>query len=208
MVKLLDYIFRLGKWLLESYQVMVVIGPSILIFVFSKEIGVDGIQFCGGVFQVIGTLYGIKLFVKVRDSFSFPSLTELFKDWVKRFPRWGKDVRVLAGNTIASMGQVSGKVSVWSPDHSSLSLEERIARIVKNQEELRQSLEGAEDTISKQRNEVLGRIENLESNFNSEIRQVKETLESIHMEDFLWALVGLLFILVGTVFSNFAKYIV
>lgn len=186
---------------------MIVIIPSLLILGFSEEIGRETIELCGGIMQVVGTVYGVMLFVKIRDSLSFPSLKDLFVDWINRFPRWRKDVRVLAGATVASTSLVSGKASIWSHDDSSLSVEERIKRIIRNQDELRKSLEDAELTISSLRIELISKIESQDGNFQSEIKQVTSILESIHMEDFLWALTGLLFILAGTLFTNFASYL-
>ena len=206
--RMIDYFSRLGKWLLESFHIMVVVITSISIFVFRNQIGQESVELCGAVMQLIGTLYGIALFLSLRASFSFPSLKELFYSWIKRFPTWRKGVHVMNGMIIAPKGIVSGTASFHMPDDNDLPIEERINRLVINQEALRRSLEIAENNNSKKDIFLTGRIEKLESTLSSEISQVNSKLESIHMEDFLWALSGLLFILMGTIFSSFAKYLV
>lgn len=205
---MINYFKRLGKWLFESYPIMIVIIPSISVFLFRKSLGVELIELCGGVLQFIGALYGLIVFIKVRKAFSFPSLYELFIIWLKRFPRWRKDVTVMGGITLAPIAILNAKASVWSPDDPHLKIEERLERMIRNQEALMKSLELIDETISKQNIAFLTRFEKIEGNLSSEISQVKTKLESIHMEDFIWALSGLLFILVGILFSSFAKYIV
>jgi hypothetical protein len=207
MRKLLDYISKFGKWIWESYEITIVLIPIILIVSFRAELGAEKIALCGGIMQVAGALYGILIYIDLMKYFSEPSLWALFEAWRERFPRLRKDVRVLAGASNLSISLISGKVSIWTPDDSFVSVEERIKRIIRNQDELRKSLEDAESTISSLRIELTSKIESQEGNFQSEIKEVKSTLESIHMEDFLWALTGLLFILAGTLFTNFASYI-
>jgi len=207
MRKLLDYISKFGKWIWESYEITIVLIPIILVVSFRAELGAEKIALCGGIMQVAGALYGILIYIDLMKYFSELSLWALFEAWQERFPRWRKDVRVLAGASILSISIISGKVSIWTPDDSSLSVEERIKRIIRNQDELRKSIEDAESTISSLRIELTSKIESQDGNFQSEIKEVRSTLESIHMEDFLWALTGLLFILAGTLFANFASYI-
>jgi hypothetical protein len=208
MRKLFEYIFRLGNWIFEANHIIFVIVPSLLIVFFRNEIGKEVIELCGGVMQLVGTVYGIILFVKVREAFSFPSLFDLFNDWRKRFPRWRKDTRFLAGNISIPMIQNPAKASNLDPDNPNLPLEERLNRILRNQEALKKGLDNTQEDLAKQYIELSTRIESLEGNFSSEINQVNTKLESIHMEDFPWALTGLLFILIGSVFSNFAEYLV
>ncbi|MFD2200187.1 hypothetical protein [Shivajiella indica] len=208
MKRLIHYLKRLGHWLFESYPITIVIVPSMVVFLFRKPLGEEGIQLCGGILQIIGALYGIAIFLKLREVFSFPSLFDLFVGWLKRFPRWKKDVRVMAGTIVAPMALLSAKASVWSPDDPSLPVEERLKRIIRNQESLRESMDLVEQEISKKDTTLTERIKKLDSKFTSEISQVSSKLESIHMEDFFWALSGLLFILVGILFSSFARYIV
>jgi lipid II:glycine glycyltransferase (peptidoglycan interpeptide bridge formation enzyme) len=120
---------------------------------------------------------------------------------MKDFPN-GK---IMSGTSLGSMTLLNARASVWSPDDESLSIEDRMARIIRNQERLKEDLERVESDNLNQKNKFTGRIENLEEKLHSEINQVNSKLESIHMEDFIWALTGLLFILFGTLFTTFAS---
>ncbi|MDG1276928.1 MAG: hypothetical protein P8O16_06565 [Algoriphagus sp.] len=203
----MSFILRFGTWLFETYEIIIILIPTILIISYGTELGAEGIALCGGIMQVGGALYGILIYSDLRQYFSKPTLWKLLKSWVKRCPFLKKDITVMAGNVVGSMSIGSAKALVWSSDDPNLPLEERINRMIRNHNYLRINLDLAEETISKQNLAITGRIEKLESTLSSEISQVNSKLESIHTEDFLWALTGLLYILIGTVFSNFAEYI-
>lgn len=208
MRKLFKYILEWGNWLYESIHFSFLIAITLLIIFFRNEIGQEYIELCGGVMQLAGTVYGIFLFIRVRKAFSYPPLFDIFKGWIKRFPRWRKHTRVLAGNINIPMIQATANVSIWNPDNPNLPLEERLNSMLRNQEALKKGLEETQKGLAKQKNESVRGFEELKGDFSSEIKQVNTKLESIHMEDFSWALSGLLFIFIGSVFSNFATCLV
>jgi hypothetical protein len=208
MKTMVNYFKRLLHWILESHPIMIVVIPSLLVLVYRESLGKEGIQLLGGIFLVTGTIYGILVFIKLREVFSLPTLSQLVASWLKRFPKWKKDVYEIEGMSIAPSAISSGTASLHMPDDPDLPIDERINRITKNQEAIRKSLKTIHENMSKRNIALTGRIEKLEGSLSSEISQVNSKLESIHMEDFLWALSGLLFILMGTIFSSFAGYIV
>lgn len=208
MEKITDYFSRFITWLFESKQILTVAIPSIFIFAFRNHLGQECIEFLGGIMQLVGTIFAIYSFVKVREYFLLPSLKNLFCAWVKRFPKWNKHVPKISGVLVIPSLTSSGNVSNWSMDDPNLPIEERVNNLIKNQEALRKSLEKNEVKISVLEIAFTEKIENLSGDFSTKITELYLKLKSIHTDDFLWAFTWLLFILIGTIFSVFAKYLV
>lgn len=162
------------------------------------------IRLAGYVLQLIGMIFAIRGLLSIRAHFGQTLLRKIFLNWLKRFPKWKRNV--IAGVLSANLALVGMKArgEVWTPDNSDQPIEKRIEGIVKNLErirteqcehansidELRQSHEEHKKTVAEQ-------AKKMEDEIHSE-------LESLHTSDLITSVIGLVWLTVGITMSTMA----
>lgn len=162
------------------------------------------IRTSGYVLQFIGMILAIKGLLGIRKHFGQPSLTMLFVNWVKRFPQWKKDAVVLGGTVQLGAVEVRGRIGTWNPDDPAKSIEQRIEKIIRNLEIIKEGqhnhselLNVLNDSHEDHKKKINERASKMEEEFQA-------NLESSLTDGLERSLVGLVWLLVGISMSTMA----
>ena len=97
----------------------------------------ESIRVAGYSLQLIGMIFAIRGLLGIREHFGQPLLRQLVLQWVKRFPRWKRNVVVGVGAGYLTMAGMKDRVEVWTPDDPKKPIEQRIKAIIKNLDRIR-----------------------------------------------------------------------
>jgi cellobiose-specific phosphotransferase system component IIA len=162
------------------------------------------IRSAGYVLQLNGMILAIKCLLSIRAHFGQTLLRKLLLNWLKRFPKWKRnvDTAVLAVNLPLVGMKLRGMD--WTPDHSDQPIEKRIEGIVKNleiirteQRELANSIDELKQSHEEHKKTVTEQAKRMED-------EIRAELEFLHTSDLIASVVGLLLILVGITMSTMA----
>lgn len=163
----------------------------------------DSIRIAGYALQLIGMMLAIHGLLEVRKHLKQPLFRQLFLNWIKRFPKWTRSV-FISGGIISGATGVTGRAETWMPDDSERPIEQRIERIIKNLENVRN-----------EQRELARSITNLEQRHEAHVKQVAleydkmaaeyhTKLEAIHVSGQIESLVGLILLTIGITMSSLA----
>ena len=201
------WIRSVWHWLAEGkliFMCLLVIAAAIILgFVtWSSEVS---IRSAGYVLQVIGMLFAIRGLLGIRAHFGQPMLRDLFIDWLKRFPKWKRNVVIGLGAAHLGMAGLKARVEVWNPDDPSLPVDQRIQKIISNLDRLRAEqathaklIEDLKDSHEEHKKKIAEQTQKIEENIRAE-------LESLHTSDLITSLVGLVWLTVGITMSTMSQ---
>jgi hypothetical protein len=204
--RLLQWGTEIWRWLAEGKLVfmcfLVIAAATILGFVtWHSE---SSIRSSGYVLQFIGMIFAIRGLLSIREHFGQPLLRVLLVGWFKRFPKLKKNVVVGVGTVQLPMIGVKGRAEVWESDDPKKPIEQRVERILRNIERIRDEqrihselidkLKGSHEEHKKKTTEQTKKME----------EDIREELESLHTSDLITSLVGLVWLLVGITMSTMA----
>ena len=204
--RLSNWIKKTWDWFAEGKIVFMAIFVifAIVIWVLATGSSEPKIRTAGYFLQLIGMIFAIRGLLFIREHFGQPLLRSLFVDWLKRFPKWKNNIVIGAGAAMASASGMKARAEVWTKDNPSLAIEERIAGIVRNLEQIRNeqstnsiAIDELKDSHEKHKRELENERKMLEERIQSD-------LESLHTSDLLTSLVGLVWLTVGITFSTLA----
>ena len=203
------WVLEIWRWLAEGeivFMCLLVIASAIAL-VFCTWRSEVSIRLAGYVLQLIGMIFAIRGLLSIRTHFGQTLLRKIFLNWLKRFPKWKRNVVLeLNSANIASAGMKSG-AEVWTPDNSKQSVEKRIEGIVKNLERIRtvqhehtNSIDELKQSHEEHKKKVAEQAKKIENEIHSE-------LELLHTGDLITSVVGLVWLTVGITMSTMAPEI-
>jgi len=198
------WVLEIWRWLAEGeivFMCLLVIASAIAL-VFCTWRSEVSIRLAGYVLQLIGMIFAIRGLLSIRTHFGQTLLRKIFLNWLKRFPKWKRNVVLeLNSANIASAGMKSG-AEVWTPDNSKQSVEKRIEGIVKNLERIRtvqhehtNSIDELKQSHEEHKKKVAEQAKKIENEIHSE-------LELLHTGDLITSVVGLVWLTVGITMST------
>jgi hypothetical protein len=198
---------EIWRWLADGKLVfvclLVIAAAVILGFVtWNSE---ASIRSAGYVLQFIGMIFAIRGLLGIRAHFGQPLLRKLLFSWIKRFPKWKRNVVIGAGTAHMALAGMKARAEVWSPDDPDKPIEQRIEDIIKNLDRMRdeqsehaKSIDDLKTSHEEHKKAITERTKRLEENIRTE-------LESLHTSDLLTSLVGLVWLTVGITMSTMAQ---
>ena len=203
------WVLEIWRWLAEGeivFMCLLVIASAIAL-VFCTWRSEVSIRLAGYVLQLIGMIFAIRGLLSIRTHFGQTLLRKIFLNWLKRFPKWKRNVVLeLNSANIASAGMKSG-AEVWTPDNSEQSVEKRIEGIVKNLERIRtvqhehtNSIDELKQSHEEHKKKVAEQAKKIENEIHSK-------LELLHTGDLITSVVGLVWLTVGITMSTMAPEI-
>ena len=198
------WVLEIWRWLAEGeivFMCLLVIASAIAL-VFCTWRSEVSIRLAGYVLQLIGMIFAIRGLLSIRTHFGQTLLRKIFLNWLKRFPKWKRNVVLeLNSANIASAGMKSG-AEVWTPDNSEQSVEKRIEGIVKNLERIRtvqhehtNSIDELKQSHEEHKKKVAEQAKKIENEIHSK-------LELLHTGDLITSVVGLVWLTVGITMST------
>ena len=194
------------RWLAEAKLVFmggfVVLAATLFGFVtWHSE---ESIRLAGYALQLIGMIFAIRGLLGVREHFGQPLLRQLVFKWVKRFPRWKRNVVIAAGAGHLTMAGMKARAEVWTPDDPEKPIEQRIDGILRNLDRIREeqrkhahSIDELKDSHEEHKKQVAEEQNNMKE-------KIRSDLESLHTSDLITSLVGLVWLTVGITMSTLA----
>jgi hypothetical protein len=153
--RIFQWLLEIWRWLAEGkiiFMCLLVIAAAVTLGMFAWR-SETSIRLSGYALQLIGMVFAIRGLIHVRIHFGQPSLSHLFVQWLKRFPKWKRDMVIGVGAANMPMAGMRARAEVWNPDNSDLSVEKRIEGIVKNLEMLRGEQSHLATLLEKLRND-------------------------------------------------------
>ncbi len=164
----------------------------------------ESIRLAGYALQLIGMIFAIRGLLGVREHFGQSLLRQLVFKWVKRFPRWKRNVVIGAGACHSTMAGMKGRAEVWTPDDPEKPIEQRIDGILRNLDRIREeqrehahSIDELKDSHEEHKKQVAEEQNNMKE-------KIRSDLESLHTSDLITSLVGLVWLTVGITMSTLA----
>ena len=164
----------------------------------------ESIRVAGYSLQLIGMIFAIRGLLGIREHFEQPLLRQLLFQWVKRFPKWKRNVVIGVGTGHMRIAGMKARAEVWTPDDPQKPLEKRIEAIIRNLDRIREEQrEHARsiDELKDSHNEHKKQVAEEQNNIKEKIRS---DLESLHTSDLITSLVGLVWLTVGITMSTLA----
>lgn len=198
------WLMDVWRWLAEAKLIfmgaLVVLAVTLCGFVvWHSE---ESIRIAGYSLQFMGMIFAVRGLLKIREHFGQPLLRHLALQWLKRFPRWKRDVVIGAGAFHLGMAGMKGRLEVWNPDDPEKPIEQRIEAIIKNLDRVREEQrEHAHliDNLKESHEEYRKQVAEEQNNMEEKIRS---DLESLHTSDLITALVGIVWLTVGITMSR------
>ena len=182
--------------------ILVVLAATL--FGFVTWYGEVSIRVAGYSLQLFGMIFAIRGLLGIREHFGQPLLRQLVFQWVKRFPRWNRNVVIGVGAGHLAMVGMKARAEVWTPDNPEKSIEQRIEAIIKNLDRVREeqrahahSIDQLKDSHEEHKKQVAEEQNNMKETFRTD-------LESLHTSDLITSLVGLVWLTVGITMSTLA----
>lgn len=197
--KLTGWCRRLREWVAEAkislFGLMFVTVALVLsLAVLRTE---SAIRCTGYVLQLVGMVLAIRGLVGIRQFFGQPSIWSTVADWFRRFPMWKKDVRIdLQGGAVSVSGG-RASLEIWAKDDASLTVEQRLDAIARNQERLREEQRQQEKSLISISDNLEDHKKKTEAEYNRVSREFNTRLESLHTSELTLSLVGLVFLTIG-----------
>lgn len=89
------------------------------------------IRSAGYVLQLIGMIFAIRGLLSIRAHFGQTLMRKMFFNWLKRFPKWKRNVVIgVCAANLAGVG-MKARAEVWIQDNSDKPIENRIVGMSK-----------------------------------------------------------------------------
>lgn len=194
------------RWLAEAKLAFmgffVILAAVLLGFVTWRS--EDGIRVAGYGLQLMGMIFAVRGLLAVREHFGLPLLRHLLLRWVKRFPKWRRSVVIGAGTAHMAMPGMKARAEVWTPDDPEKPIEQRVDGIIRNLDRIRieqtehaQLIDELNDAHEEHKNKVAEDNKTMKEDIQSD-------LESLHTNDLITSLVGLVWLTAGITMSTLA----
>lgn len=197
--KLLGWCRRLQEWVAEAKigllgLLFIVLALALSLVVLRTE---SAIRCTGYALQLVGMVLAIRGLVGIRQFFGKPSIWSVVTDWFKRFPKWKNTQVIELGGTSHVMTGRRVFIEIWANDDPSLTVEQRLDAIVRNQERLREEQRQQEKSLISISDSLEDHKKKTEAEHNRVSREFNTRLESLHTNELTLSLVGLVFLTVG-----------
>jgi len=163
------------------------------------------IRSAGYVLQFIGMVFAIRGLLGIRAHFGQPLLSVLFLNWIKRFPKWKRNIIIGVGTAHMGLSGMKARVEVWNPDDPSLPIEERVDKTIQNLERIRTEqgthaklIDDLKNSHEEHKKKTAEQTKIVEENIRTE-------LESLHTNDLITSLVGLVWLTTGITMSTMSQ---
>ncbi len=197
--KLMGWLQRLWEWIAEAKFVLlgfllVFIALAFSLIFLRTE---SAIRSTGYALQLLGMILAIRGVVGIRQFFGKPSIKSVVIDWFKRFPKWKNDQRIELQGAFHSVSGSTASLEVWANDDPSLTVEQRLNAIVRNQERLRKEQRQQEKSLISINESLEDHKKKTEAEYNRVTREFHTRLELLHTNELTLSLVGLVFLTIG-----------
>lgn len=206
MRQLRRWVAELWHWLAEAKLVVigVVVILAAIILGFFTWPNESSVRIAGYFLQVIGMIVAIWGLLLVRSHFGQPSLRALSLKWLKRFPKWKRGFVTGMGAACSTSSTADANLEVWAPDDPEKTFEHRLNAILKNLDKLRVDQREHTRLIGKLRSDHESHKQQVAKESSKIQEDIRADLETLHTNDVVMSLVGLVWLLVGITMSTLA----
>jgi hypothetical protein len=208
--KYVGWLKRIVSWLSEAMRVFLLLLAAVatsaipLCFLSVRP----ALQLSGLLLQVGGMVIALKSLLRVRTHFNKPRLSESFSSWLKRFPWPTPPPAVVTVAAQGSSAQNSGSVETQGVQYDPRErLQDRVAVLARKIEVIEHEQDDQRNALEKLKSAVAQYKREAGEHAEEAAHAVRSHIESLHTDDFVVALAGLLYLALGIVFSGLASFI-
>lgn len=200
-----NWLKRFFRWMGEGWPVFTGIGVVMLAclvgFFCKTELAVKA---AGLGLQIFGMGLAIWGVLGLRKHFGQRPYRLLFLDWLGRFPKWKQSVTVLGESAGILVNSAFGVAHAWYGDDPGKPLEERLKRIVRNVESLRDRQGKSEHEIRELPDDFAKHKKAADAAIAEAQVKARKELTDAHTRDVLYSLIGIVWLMVGAAMATFA----
>ena len=206
----LNWLHAVLLWIAAARSVFMCLLVLIAAFMFAfyswgSEVSV---RVSGYFLEMLGVSLTAVGLLRIRSHFGQAPLRELFIGWLHRFPKWKRDVVIGVGAVSAGIAGMKARLEVWTPDKPDSPVDKRIEGILKNLQRLREAQAETENRLDAlQQSHEDSRKAEAEARRNLE-STLRADLESLHTDDIMMSLCGLVWLAFGLSMSTLSQEIV
>jgi len=165
----------------------------------------QSIRTSGYVLQILGISFAIYGLLNIRAYFGQPTLRRLSIAWLYRFPKWKKDTVIGAMTAALTMPAFKARGTLWTNDNPEDPLEKRFDGMIINMERIREvQRRNSEQIDTLQKNHEKHQEEQEQARVDME-NQIRSDLESLHTDDIVVMLIGLVWLIFGVSMSTMSQ---
>jgi hypothetical protein len=200
------WLIDVWRWLAEAKLIFMgtLVVLIVTLFGFVAWRSEESIRIAGYSLQFMGMIFAVRGLLKVREHFGQPLLRQLAFQWLKRFPRWKRNVVIGVGTAHLGMAGIKGRAEAWNPDDPEKPIEQRIEAIIKNLDRVREEQRKHTHSIDKLKESHEEHKKQVAEEQNNMKKTIRSDLESLHTSDLITSLVGLVWLTVGITMSTLA----
>lgn len=207
--KLLSWFDRLVSWLAEPYRGWLCLLTILAAAAYATWFPVSEfrIRGTGLVLQILGigtAAYSIR---DIRKRFRHDGSIEQLLAWLSRFPKWHRPVVIITGTGALGIASSSARAEVWGNVNPAASTQEMLTVMLSNVERLRERIRSLENDLDTTKDRFVEELRTeTEARSQADLGLSKET-EGAHTGGLTVGIIGVLWLLVGTVLSTLAPEI-
>jgi len=210
-VNIFRWLWAIVIWTLNLWWLWMPLVVIAAVLFTTAILGADGerqLRYSGLILELLGVGTVVSGLLSKRQLFKKPSFWGALKEAAKAFPRWPatKNLSLIAGTGSLKFGG-SARISAWHGSPTGASLEQRIGALEANLATVKQELEATSTELRSEDEAMRAQLE-AERNARHEItNDLKMKLEGIGVEGLRAEAIGLVWLLVGVVFSTIPEEI-
>jgi len=203
--RLVAWLKALSRWCFTEFRLvwlaLLVVGFAAFI-AFRIGASEPQIRLTGLVLQWLGLLTVVHGIRETRKLFGRPSLLQVLREKVARFPRWRRDAFVHVGTGAMTISGGSASAHVWSKIDPAAPIEERVNALTRNVERMNERLiqtQKENDAELRKHSESLHQERQVREKGDDKLRQLMEAAETGGLDI---SLIGLVWLAVGLILST------
>ena len=210
MKRLIGYLAEVWAWFWQSKLLLQSIFIIACVLLYSYLTGPTEYSVMNGgyILQLLGMTMAIKGLLMVRRYFRHPPLADLARHWIEGFPRWRRSTIVEPAGAELSITGHRPYIEVWEPDRPDQPLEIRVEAILQNVERLREFQQATTQRLDDIDDHNRQRDRHHEDALAILANTLHSDLETLHTDDILQSLIGLVWVAAGIAISAWPSMIV
>jgi hypothetical protein len=208
-MRLLSWIRAIIAWLREARLAWLTLGALVAAVAFPLAAGKSEqqIRLSGLFLQLLGVgtvAWGLR---ETRRLFRRPTLGELLRTWLVRFPRWRRDIVLSVDPAHIAWVAGSPRVRVWFPMDPNAPPEQQLKALTSNVQHLDQRLTAAETEIETRTAQVEGAVREEQKARSLRDTELSARLEGAQTGGLHISLAGLVWLLAGLLMATLSSEI-
>jgi hypothetical protein len=204
--RLRQWFFALARWVWEARRGWGSVGLVVLVLlsaiVVPRSLD-DCIRYAGLTLQILGVVTVAIGLRDKRQTFERPGLVQLFRAWLRRFPRYSPEPHVISTQGVASAAGVGSAYAYgWHGLPENATIDDRLATFEKNLDTVKRLALDAQKQVQNEALKTAKRLEDERREREDAHRALNEKLENFGTSNLYFETAGVFWLIVGIVLGT------